>query len=131
MAWASTDIVPANLNLNVIFSISAALFEPTVTTKISPKSSSNTIFDFTAATALAANTVNNPSLVSGLQLQSSAVPTMVAHDATGLTFSITGSEAGSLLGNLGTLSAPYTLYATDGTTQLLVAKGTMNIQVTP
>ena len=126
MAWASTDINPAAINLNCPFSYTANAVVNPVTLKLAPTNSANQKFDFTAAVGL---TLDYLSAVNGMPLvgvTGAITPTMVAHDATGLTLSVTAAQLTSIANGLGSPNAQLTLQATDGTTPLDVAVGRIN-----
>jgi hypothetical protein len=129
MTWASTNIIAASLNINApVSSDTQSVLNP-MTMKISPVNSSGAKFDFTAATSLRLTFLNS---VAGLTINSvvgAQTPTIVAHDATGLTFSLTAVQLTQIATGLGAASAQVTIQATDGTTPLDVALG--RIQFTP
>lgn len=128
MAWASTDITPAQVGYTPIFSANLGAVIDAITAKIAPLNSSNVKFDFTGATALSMRCVNAPNLPPMFQNNNTVAPAMVAHDATGLTFTLSASDLNTLGAAAGSQQVPYTLSATDGTTSIIVARGTLNYQ---
>ena len=128
MAWASTDIVPASVFLNAKYSLGGNAFLDTITFKIIPRSSTGAIFDFTAATASLAFAAGNMSIPYALSLVSNSAPTIVAHDATGLTLTLSLNNLAVLCDNQNVLNLALSITATDGTTNLLVATGSLVVQ---
>lgn len=129
MAWASTDIVPGNVNASVIVSAANSILDNLIF-KLTPRNSSNALFDFTAATVAAIQFVNSVTGVAIASTNGDITPTIVAHDATGLTLSISASDLIGLATGLGALSAALTVTASDGTTNLLVATGSVRLSGT-
>lgn len=130
MAWASTDIVPAQLNLSTNLSISAGTFT-SITQKISPVSSTGSLFNFTAASGVSADTSSNVNLPAPLVATGANALTLGTHDATGLSFTADDTALQVLLLSMSNLSIPITLVATDGTTPLIVGKGTISVTLIP
>jgi hypothetical protein len=131
MAWASTDIVPTSQQIQANYSSGASAFLNPVTFKIAPRSSTNALFDFTAATVATINASNNPGLPAGLQTPTTVTPTLVAHDATGLTLSCSAAQLTTLAAGCGTTNLPLSILVTDGTTQLLASTGTLSTTLVP
>lgn len=124
MTWASTDIIPTTANLSSIVSNANGILDRLIF-KLTPRNSSNALFDFTAATAAAIDFVNTVTGVAISNTNGAITPTIVAHDATGLTLSIAAADLTGAATGLGSNSASLTVTATDGTTNLLIATGTL------
>jgi hypothetical protein len=129
MAWASTDIQPGFISLSPIYSTAVTSVVNPITVKLTPQNSSNTAFDFTAATATSLKVANINNVPPPSIVQLSVTPTLVAHDATGLTISVSASNLTAMFAQLGSGTASLTLTATDGTTELVVATGTAQLLV--
>lgn len=129
MAWASTDLIPTSINVNALFSNLLGTFNDLTVIKLSPRNSSNALFDFTAASAASLNFNSGLSLPGFVQVAGSIAPTIVAHDATGLTISITPAQLDTIFSGLGATNPPITVTATDGTTVLQVANGSANLRL--
>ena len=129
MAWASTDIVPAALNLQPSYSATANSVLNDITVKLVPRTSSGAIFDCTAATGCNLDYCNNPTLPATGQLFTNLTPTIVAADATGITIKIAKADLATAQGVIGTLTPKVYLHMTDGTTVLAAAIGSLNTQI--
>lgn len=131
MVWASTDIVPANLNIQTLLSLDGDMISDDYNTKIAPVSSTGAKFDFTAATSLSMNIQSASNLPAPLATATSITPTISSHDATGLGFKIAAADLTTGITGQAALNMAYTLYGSDGTTSLIIAKGNITVTLTP
>lgn len=126
MVWTTTDIVPTQLNLAPNLSENLNAIVASVTVKLVPRTSTNAVFDCTACTGATLKLTNNPALPVAAQLFGSITPTLVAHDATGVTLLFAASDFFSELAVIGTMSPKGLVTFTDGVTTLTCAVGAVN-----
>lgn len=131
MAWTATDIIPAQLNLSALYSQSNPGALNDVHFAITPLTSTNAKFDCTAASSLSVISGGNLALPADMIPTVTVVPTLGTHSTNGLTGTISQAQINELCALAGTLSIPILLTASDGTTPLQIAKGTLNISVVP
>lgn len=129
MPWASTDCTPAQFNMNLVWSITNAKFMNDQHIVISGiKKSDGTNFDATAmTTARASAALQSPNQASSQIGLTVSTPAGTA--GGGATATITEANLGaSLSGGFVPPVGQCSFYGTDGTTELLLAKGTYTIQ---
>jgi hypothetical protein len=123
---AASNALPANLSLQ-------ATMGNDISFKAIPRVSvTNAIFDcsaFSGAVTLSYMIANQDPAVLSVN---TAVLTNVAHDATGLTCTITATQLQTIQSKLGGLNGAYSLVVVDGgANTLLAAIGSLNVTQNP
>lgn len=129
MAWAATDIVPANINLSPLYSETKNAIAAAVTTIVVPRTSSGAIFNATALTGATAYLTNNPNNPTVAQLFATLDTSAASGSASGITLSFAADALATALAAIGTLTPSILVTATDGTTVLTVAQGRVAFQL--
>jgi hypothetical protein len=114
------DSKPLNINVSVF---GTPVADKTQVTFV-PKNPDGTVYDTTSATGVTFTVSAQP----GSPFFTSASPavTLGTHDATGITITITAANVSAMLG-LGGNNLKYTLFASDGTTDVILATGTLTL----
>lgn len=131
MTWAGTDIIPTQINLSGLYSQGAAAFGSDSTVRLQCKTSSGANFDFTAASAAVAFGRSGIGIPAAFEVATTVAPTIVSADATGITLLFSAAAMKTLLTATGVTSLPLMVQATDGTTVLTIASGSLSARVVP
>lgn len=131
MAWGGIDAVPAALNLAANWSVGTGAVLNDLVFKIVPTTSTGKIFDCSGATSVNLAITNNVNLPSPLNYTYGFSPTIVSADASGLSLVIPQSALNGALPGCGALTLSATIEASDGTNNLLLAKGNLQITLVP
>lgn len=134
MTWASTDIIPATLNLSPTISAQAGSFENPVTVTISAKNSAGTAFNFAAATSLTIATNSGvliPATIvaTGFSTSANVSPSIASATSTAISFVLSAANLTTLFTDMPT-SSLLSVAASDGTTALLIATGRLSVGFT-
>lgn len=123
MALGTGAVIPAQIAIQSNLSSSFADFIEQFIS-IVPKNPSGSVYDCTSATGmqLVVSSVGFGPWVITLTV----APTMLTHNASGITFNLTSTQQGTLQ-HMGTPTCSVGITITDGTTTQLIAQGTYKI----
>jgi len=124
MAWSVTDIIPVSLNIQECVDVGNSTANDQ-SFKIVPLDSSGAIVDCTGLASLLLNASNYAAPLVGRA--DSISPTIVSADATGISFTITGTQFLGMLGVVGVLTMKMDIIGINSTNQLL-AVGQINFR---
>jgi hypothetical protein len=114
-------VVPAQVTIQAKYSEGAAAWLAQQI-KIVPTNPDGSIYDCTAVTAATIKVTNQPNGFAPAQVQTTATPTLVAHDATGVTISLSAANQATLA-PMGAQNALCSITITDGTTTVVAGAG--------
>lgn len=124
MAWSVTDIIPVSLNIQEWVDVGNSTANDQ-SFKIVPLDSSGAIVDCTGLASLLLSVSNFAAPLVGRA--DTCNPTIVLADATGISFTITGTQFLGMLGVVGVLTMKMDLIGINSTNQLL-AVGQINFR---
>lgn len=130
MAWTSTDIIPANLNISCSYSASIFQFSEIVVV-ITATNSFGQPFDFSATIGLNGKSMTNIATFFQIANFNDFIPDIIDANSDSLSVLLSAGQVANAINNIGSTTPTISIFATDGTTTLLIAKGILTITVVP